>query len=85
MAQEGFPGRKKAEEKIKILLYANTEGPQKNELIIIGSSWKPSAFKKNTGTQLGFDYHANKKAWMTAEFFTGWPKFFKLTLQRHQE
>ena len=22
--------------------------------------------------QLGFDYHANKNAWMTAEFFTDW-------------
>ena len=70
VAQKRLPGRKKAKERILIISCANTEGLEKIKLMIIGSSWKPRAFKKDTGAQLGFYYHANKKSEKTAEFST---------------
>eukprot|EP00171_Calliarthron_tuberculosum_P006886 IDg6886t1 len=44
--------------------------------MFIGSAWKPRAFKKKTGKELGFDYHANKKSWMTQVLFYDWLRRF---------
>lgn len=37
-------------------------------------------FKKKYGHELGFDYHSNKKAWMTSELFFNWLRRFDRTI-----
>ena len=64
VARERMPGKKKAKERISVLACANGDGSERIPLMIIASALKPRAFKKKTGKQWGFDYHANKKAWM---------------------
>jgi len=39
---------------------------------IIGKSYKPRAFDKKTGAQLGFYYRNNAKAWMTSTLYQEW-------------
>lgn len=41
-------------------------------LMIIGRAWKPHPFNYKNGTELGFDYHADKKAWITKVLFVDW-------------
>jgi hypothetical protein len=51
---------------------ANADGSEKLEPMIIGKAHKPRAFGKKTGSQLGFYYHNNAKAWMTADLYQEW-------------
>ena len=69
IAAEPLPGRKKAKERITFMPCVNADGSEKFELMVIGHAWKPHVFKKKTGAELGFYYHANKKAWMTSTLF----------------
>lgn len=41
-------------------------------LMIIGRARKPRLFKCKSGTELGFEYHANKKAWFRNALFFSW-------------
>lgn len=41
---------------------------------------KPQCFKK-TGMDLRFDYHHNKKDWMTTDFFFGWLQRFNTVIE----
>ena len=41
-------------------------------ILIIGKAQKPHAFKGKTGTQLGFQYKSNTKAWMTCAIYQDW-------------
>lgn len=84
VAAAKLAGRKKEKERISVLACANAEGSEKFELMIIGKSRKPRAFKKRTGSELGFDYHANKKAWMTQTLFFEWLKRFDAYVARTQ-
>ena len=68
IAQERITGHKKVKETIIIVPYVNTEGSEKLEFMVVGSSWKPKASKKNTRSLLGFYYNANKKAWISSDF-----------------
>ena len=70
ITQKRLSGCKKAKKRTTIIPCANADGLEKIELMIFGSRWKRRAFKKIKGAQLGFYYHANKKAWMTAGLFT---------------
>src|SRR6267154_4891139 len=47
----------------------NATGTRKIRLLFIGSAAKPQCFKKKMGSELGFWYFHNKKAWMTGEIF----------------
>ena len=76
IAAEPLPGCKKAKERITFMPCANADGSEKFELMVIGHAWKPGVFKKKTGAELGFDYHANKKAWMTSTLFYDWLRRF---------
>ena len=44
--------------------------------MVIWRSFRPRGFKKKTGKELGFDFHANKKAWMTTALFFNWLQRF---------
>lgn len=65
-------GRKKSKDRITVLVCANADGSDKFELMFIGSSLQPRAFKKRSGKDYGLDYYANKKAWMTGDLFNMW-------------
>ncbi|KAF9223569.1 DDE-domain-containing protein [Gyrodon lividus] len=54
------------------LFTMNADGSKKLPLLIIGKAQKPWAFKNKTGTQLGFHYRNNVKAWMTAALYQEW-------------
>lgn len=60
-----LPGRKKAKEGITVLLCCNADSTEKYELTIVCRSFCPRVFKKKTRKELGFDFHAHKKVWMT--------------------
>jgi DDE superfamily endonuclease len=51
---------------------SNVTGSEKLPPIVIGKAKKPRAFQKKTGTQLGFYYRNNAKAWMTATLYQEW-------------
>lgn len=72
VAHKALPGRKKAKERISILFCCNSDGSQKFEPMFIGNAAKPRAFMKKSGREHGFDYHHNKKSWMTSVLFFQW-------------
>ncbi|KIK74591.1 hypothetical protein PAXRUDRAFT_19714 [Paxillus rubicundulus Ve08.2h10] len=51
---------------------SNKHGSKKLPPLIIGKYQKPRPFKNRTGTQLGFNYHNNAKAWMTSAIYQEW-------------
>lgn len=54
------------------LLTINADGSKKLLPFIIGKTQKPWAFKNKTGSQLGFYYWSNAKAWMTVTLYQEW-------------
>lgn len=60
----------------------NADGSEKLELMFIGTALRPRAFKKKYGHELGLDYYANKKAWMTSALFFDWLRRFERYIQR---
>lgn len=54
------------------MLTTNADGSEKLPPFIIGKAAQPRAFKKKTGTELGFYYRSNAKAWMTAKLYQEW-------------
>ena len=53
-------------------LTPNADGSDKLPPFIIGKAAQPRAFQKKSGTQLGFYYRSNAKAWMTAQLYQDW-------------
>lgn len=72
LSRKVVSGSKKEKTRITFLACCNADGTEKMPLMIIGSALNPRAFKKKSGQELGFDYHANKKAWMNAPLFFSW-------------
>ena len=54
------------------LFMVNVDGSMKLPPLIIGKAQKSHAFQKKSGTQLGFHYQSNAKAWMTASVYQEW-------------
>ena len=54
------------------LMVANADGSEKLPPLIIGKAKKPRAFGNKSGTQHGFHYRNNAKAWMTAVIYQEW-------------
>ena len=67
--QAGIKGKKN---RLTYLFVVNADGSKKLAPLIIGKSYKPWAFGGKTGSQLGFDYHNNAKAWMTGTIYQEW-------------
>ena len=65
-------GIKQKKTRLTYAFTVNAEGSDFRKPIVIGSAWRPRCFAKRAGTALGFDYHANAKAWMTMTLFEGW-------------
>ncbi|KAJ3018432.1 hypothetical protein NUW54_g336 [Trametes sanguinea] len=51
---------------------ANATGSDRLPPLVIGKYRKPRAFNNRTGSQLGFQYHHNAKAWMTTVIYQEW-------------
>lgn len=75
-------GRKKDKIRLTLLVCANASGSQKFPLMIIGNVLRPRCFRRKCGSELGFDYWANKKAWMILRYFSNVCFDLKLSLSR---
>lgn len=64
---EACQGGQNSKQRVTVLFCCNADGSEKLKLTVIGRSQKPRCFK-NAGS-LPCVYKANKKAWMTGEFF----------------
>ena len=60
---------------------SNADGSEKLPPLVIGKAAWPRAFKKKTGTQLGFYYRNNAKAWMTSQIYQDWIQQWDRKLQ----
>src|SRR4051812_1388563 len=72
IACEQIEGVKKDKARFTVGLTANAGGSGKLQPFIIGHAAKPRCFQKRLGTQLGFCYRNNSKAWMTGLLFREW-------------
>lgn len=54
-------GNKKDKTCMEFLAFCNGYGSEKMPLMMIGTKQNLRSFKKKSGQELGFDYHANKK------------------------
>lgn len=63
-------GGKQSKERLTALVCANMSGNDKLPILVIGKSKNPRCFKNVKS--LPTEYVANKKAWMTSEFFINW-------------
>lgn len=75
-------GQKKTKERLSVLACTNEEGSERIPLMFIGTAWKPRVFKKKNGTELGLDYHANNKGWMTLLLFNDCLRRFDAYISR---
>lgn len=62
--------------------FSNPSGYEKNQLMIIGKNRKLRWFMKKSGRELGFDFWANKKVWMTMDLFFPWFERFDGEIKR---
>ncbi|KZO92477.1 DDE-domain-containing protein, partial [Calocera viscosa TUFC12733] len=69
LATQQGAGVKHDKHRITLAFTVNATGTERLPPLFIGHSARPRCFKKKTGSQLGFDYYANKKAWMTGHVF----------------
>lgn len=65
-------GLKAKKQRLTYLFIMNADGSTKLPPLIIGKYQKPQVFESKTGSQLGFYYHTNAKAWMTASIYQEW-------------
>lgn len=71
--EKSAPGRKVAKERITFMPCSNATGMHKLDLLVIGKSRKPRAFKNVT---LPVKYMNQGRAWMTCEVFKEWYRNF---------
>jgi len=72
LADKRNPGVKGSKIRLTYALTSNATGSEKLPPFVIGKSYKPRAFGNKTGTQLGFYYRNNAKAWMTTSLYQEW-------------
>ena len=54
---------------IILVFVVNTDGSDIHKLLFIDWTYRPHCFGRNNGTDLGFGYYWNKKAWITSKIF----------------
>lgn len=74
--------RDKVKDKVTFLPCCNADGSEKLELMVIGKRRNPRAFSSKTGAELGFDYYAHSKAYVTPPLFCGWLERFQRYIAR---
>ncbi|CAA7270543.1 unnamed protein product [Cyclocybe aegerita] len=72
LATEAMSGKKKDKFRITIGVACNADGSEKLPLLFIGRYAKPRCFGSHPPREHGFDYHHNRKAWMTMVIFDEW-------------
>ncbi|EJT98095.1 DDE-domain-containing protein, partial [Dacryopinax primogenitus] len=55
--------------RMSYMLTTNADGSERLKPLVISHSKQPCCFQHKTPQSLGFDYHFNKKAWMTGVIF----------------
>lgn len=66
------PGHKPMKDRLTLLLCSNASGDFKVKPLLIYHSENPRAFKHVNKVQLGVQWRANPKAWMTRQIFVDW-------------
>lgn len=74
--------RDKVKDRVTFLPCCNADGSEKLKLMVIGKRRDPRAFNKKTGAELGFDYYAHSKAYMTSSLFYKWLEKFQSYIAR---
>lgn len=69
-AEASAPGRKMSKDRLTFMPCSNASGTHKLELLVIGKSKNPRAFKNVK--HLPVKYKHQNKAWMTRELFSEW-------------
>jgi hypothetical protein len=69
LATEQMSGKKKDKFRITVLFGCNSDGSEKLPPLYNGKYKQPRCFGKKPVKSYGFNYHNNKKAWMTREIF----------------
>ena len=72
LADKKSSGVKGKKVHLTYLFVSNADGSEKLPPLIIGKAKMPRAFQNKMGTQLGFYYRHNAKAWMTANLYQEW-------------
>jgi hypothetical protein len=72
LADKRHSGVKGSKVRLTYAFVSNASGSEKMRPLIIGKAKKPRAFGNKTGTQLGFYYRNNAKAWMTTTLYQEW-------------
>ncbi|XP_042295721.1 jerky protein homolog-like [Sceloporus undulatus] len=69
------PGYKRSKERLTILACSNASAALKMDLVLIGVSKNPRAFKNISKSALPVKYYSQRSLWMSREMFKEW--FFK--------
>jgi hypothetical protein len=72
LMNRSISGVKADKKRYTIAFTMNADGTEKLPPFFIGHFWKPRAFNKKTGEDLGFYYRCNAKAWMTTVLYQEW-------------
>jgi hypothetical protein len=65
-------GVKKNKTRITLAMTANADGSDALPILYLGRAKNPRCYNKKSAEQLGFQYRANTKAWMTRKVFQDW-------------
>lgn len=71
-SESAAPGYKRSKERVTILACSNATSNHKMELLMIGKSKNPRAFKGISKHALPVKYFNQKSAWMSSEIFKDW-------------
>lgn len=83
LADSVVSGEKRGKERLTVGLCANMDGSIKLPPLVINKSLKPRAFTHRSvrnPENLGLEWYANRKAWMTGEVFSKWLLRFDTTM-----
>jgi hypothetical protein len=69
LSSKRLAGLKGDKTQITLAFCVNADGSDLRKPLFIGHARKPRCFQKRDGTDLGFSYYWNKKAWMTGTIF----------------
>lgn len=69
------PGYKRSKERLTILACSNASATLKMDLVLVGKSKNPRAFKNISKSALPVKYYSQRSSWMSREIFKEW--FFK--------
>ncbi|EJU05236.1 DDE-domain-containing protein [Dacryopinax primogenitus] len=74
LANSPMSGLKAEKTRLTYPFTTNANGTERMPPYILGHAQMPRCLQNCSGTQLGFDYHWNQKAWMTSELFNEYLK-----------